>query len=945
MAEDSGIDSPGFPVRRLADAGETFTSSGFQFRRAHNTVSKIVHEVCIAIYEALAPDFIKKRKRPQPPNATLIRTVINEQTLVRQSSEASRRRELTLRATKACYCLDYLVGASGSLSLIRPSGRVRDFGSHLVSDRSVPYRGKERQPSWLSTPATPPSVSPRWGGRRELPPGELARLPGMRLKPPARKRESASSGHSEGTVLRDLKLIGHAATHSAAPPPFRLSGKCSKRVQPAVEPVVAVTLIRCGVVVLRSAPCPDASYPFETSTFWRPTGQPLAAPLPPVSNPTSSSVGGRWFAPTLASGLSREVRTLAEDPLTPSPFRDPGQVRPASGAPSTVEGNAVGDVSEPPVVIALLSQRADVPHDDATRASLLRKGIRMRDALAATIGANVAGDLIEFPSDVPQNPPRRGIPPLGAPVATHSGNDSAGSHDALLQKATRIIENLSGAMQAILPGLRGMRSLVRIPIPKYKVYGDSISATNFLEDLLHYQQAMGMSDQEILGRILPVALTNQAARSFRLAGQHALTLQEFRLSFRQEFLPADYKRRMRREFERRTQHPDELLLEYIWAMQELFLIADPAAPNSERVERVIRQAHPTFTAYLRSSRFSSLDNCAIEARRLQGDILAPRAYRPPPHPSGSLEPHCVWTRDFRRKRHMPTRGEGTRDIFDHAVDPYTFGLRRGSTKAHAAQHNRDCPSDARQSRGAQVEHQDAPRTCDGTHPAVRTHGVSAAVILAIFPENVLTCGKRLPTPREAEQAAADEAGGSAERGGTHDRPRSVRVSARFFTRCACSVLGPHNRWLNVCGSPRFRGQRIVIRRGSICTLADALCAVKRMQHVLPTGRWRHHPIERCRAVIHLPDLSRHPRSRAPSRVVLPVFLGRTTDEVDREAQGACFAPDPGAVYMRRLRHTIHEAHKKCRYHRDRVTTPSADPAPTDLHTALNQPSAAEAVLT
>lgn len=82
-------------------------------------------------------------------------------------------------------------------------------------------------------------------------------------------------------------------------------------------------------------------------------GQPLAAPLPPVSNPTTSSVGGRWFAPTLASGLSREVRTLAEDPLTPSPFRDPGQARPVPGAPSTVEGNAVGDVSEPPVVIAL----------------------------------------------------------------------------------------------------------------------------------------------------------------------------------------------------------------------------------------------------------------------------------------------------------------------------------------------------------------------------------------------------------------------------------------------------------------------------------------------------------------------------------------------------------------------------------------------------------------
>ncbi|KAG0420826.1 hypothetical protein HPB47_003270 [Ixodes persulcatus] len=37
----------------------TFEELLGKFRRAHNTVSKIVHEVCIAIYEVLAPDFIK----------------------------------------------------------------------------------------------------------------------------------------------------------------------------------------------------------------------------------------------------------------------------------------------------------------------------------------------------------------------------------------------------------------------------------------------------------------------------------------------------------------------------------------------------------------------------------------------------------------------------------------------------------------------------------------------------------------------------------------------------------------------------------------------------------------------------------------------------------------------------------------------------------------------
>ncbi|KAH9379861.1 hypothetical protein HPB48_006108 [Haemaphysalis longicornis] len=57
-------------------------------------------------------------------------------------------------------------------------------------------------------------------------------------------------------------------------------------------------------------------------------------------------------------------------------------------------------------------------------------------------------------------------------------------------------------------------------------------------------------------------------------------------------------------------------------------IAEPTAPNDERVERVIRQAQPTFAAYLRGARFRDLEERAAEAKRIQGHILASRAYRP-----------------------------------------------------------------------------------------------------------------------------------------------------------------------------------------------------------------------------------------------------------------------------------------------------------------------------
>ncbi|KAH6948981.1 hypothetical protein HPB50_027279 [Hyalomma asiaticum] len=68
--------------------------------------------------------------------------------------------------------------------------------------------------------------------------------------------------------------------------------------------------------------------------------------------------------------------------------------------------------------------------------------------------------------------------------------------------------------------------------------------------------------------------------------------------FRAEFLPYDYQSRVRRELEQRTQAPDKPLGEHTRAMQELYEYADPAGPNAECVEYVIRHCHPTFAFYL-----------------------------------------------------------------------------------------------------------------------------------------------------------------------------------------------------------------------------------------------------------------------------------------------------------------------------------------------------------
>ena len=133
-------------------------------------------------------------------------------------------------------------------------------------------------------------------------------------------------------------------------------------------------------------------------------------------------------------------------------------------------------------------------------------------------------------------------------------------------------------------------------------------------------------------------------------------------------------------------------------MQELFELAEPSAPNAERVERVIRQSHPTFAAYLRGSRYRDLNELASEARRIQGDILAARAYRPPPPATSALEPRCAWNGDTasRNRRHETAhyageRGRNTYDISDRALDPYSYGRRTAEPAAQYKGRDRNTP--------------------------------------------------------------------------------------------------------------------------------------------------------------------------------------------------------------------------------------------------------------
>lgn len=261
--------------------------------------------------------------------------------------------------------------------------------------------------------------------------------------------------------------------------------------------------------------------------------------------------------------------------------------------------------------------------------------------------------------------------PVGTPAAVSEGKSA---------DAVSIANALASAMQQVLQAARSPAPRVQLPVPRYSGYGDQMSVNAFLLALSRYEQATGISESEVLHRVLPAALVDHAARWYRMIGHTARTMDDFRTMFREEFLPFDYQPRMRRELEMRTQAPDESLVEYVRAMQELYEYADPYAPSSERVERVVRQSHPTFALYLRNCSCRDLNELAAEARRVQAAVAAAHAYRPPPPPVETLEPSCAWrgVTDSGRAEIGSTLISGQRerlDLSERALDPYSHGLR------------------------------------------------------------------------------------------------------------------------------------------------------------------------------------------------------------------------------------------------------------------------------
>ncbi|KAM7281264.1 uncharacterized protein ISCGN_005783, partial [Ixodes scapularis] len=279
------------------------------------------------------------------------------------------------------------------------------------------------------------------------------------------------------------------------------------------------------------------------------------------------------------------------------------------------------------------------------------------------------------------------LPPAPAGGAADVG-EFMRAMTAMMETFSRQIVTTPGVASATPMSLP--RPRLSVPTPTYAGYSDGKSVHDFLQDLDAYVAALGASEETALVQIVPIALTGDASRWRRLQ-RPFLSMADFRTRFREEFLPPDYEMRIRDELANRTQHPDESLLEYVRAFQELYSRAEPSASDAEKVARAIQRCHPRFTAYLRGRDFADLEALAREARTVQAGLLAELQYRPPPRAEESLEPRCAWagraadTHIESRTAYtaVAERGHGV-TITPRALDPFAYEKRRRAANANSA---------------------------------------------------------------------------------------------------------------------------------------------------------------------------------------------------------------------------------------------------------------------
>lgn len=79
-----------------------------------------------------------------------------------------------------------------------------------------------------------------------------------------------------------------------------------------------------------------------------------------------------------------------------------------------------------------------------------------------------------------------------------------------MENTAQMIQSLLEAVKMLSAVPKYTHPTVRWAVPTYSKCGDLLSASDYCDSLARYQKALGFDDQEVLGHVVAIALTDTA---------------------------------------------------------------------------------------------------------------------------------------------------------------------------------------------------------------------------------------------------------------------------------------------------------------------------------------------------------------------------------------------------------------------------------------------------
>ncbi|KAH8033516.1 hypothetical protein HPB51_013437 [Rhipicephalus microplus] len=179
------------------------------------------------------------------------------------------------------------------------------------------------------------------------------------------------------------------------------------------------------------------------------------------------------------------------------------------------------------------------------------------------------------------------------------------------------------------------RRLAAAHLPRYSGARDLQSPEEFLERLKKFCLATGVAADKRLTHVVPDALEADAKLWWRFVRGFD-SWEQFTAAFRFEFSLIDAKRRLKAELEQCTQHPEENLKEFVYAITKFYDRIREEVSEAEKVQRVLRQMHPQLQDMAEEHAYNDLAELVKAADGLMERAWRRLQYRPPPLPSNQV---------------------------------------------------------------------------------------------------------------------------------------------------------------------------------------------------------------------------------------------------------------------------------------------------------------------